>query len=270
VYQWTGTAWEKRAPDQYTDLYIRCFKDGLDVPELTQDMGWFGALFARILIAQQAFIEELSAQVITLKGGGMIQSATTDPVTGEPLIVIRADGSAGFRNIDIAGTSIFRGSILSGPLSLLSEEPIGPTFTYPIGTNPSTIPNVTRPVTGDYGGVPIILVQSTSLTEQTGIAYNYYRIMLTTNTASVVYGDGATSIIARTISQYTRWPEGTNSGNVIDVGLDKLIEHTPTSNVLTFRYSEPNNKIMKLIGIPDYKPIETGIVYRSGNSLMIS
>ena len=64
VFQWTGLAWEYRDPTVYTDLYIRCFKDGFDVPGLAQDMGWFGALFAKLLVAQQAFIEELQAQII--------------------------------------------------------------------------------------------------------------------------------------------------------------------------------------------------------------
>jgi hypothetical protein len=68
VYQWTGIAWEYRAPDKYTDLYLRCFKDGLAVPGLTQDMGWFGAVFSRLIIAQQAFIETLEAQLLKITG----------------------------------------------------------------------------------------------------------------------------------------------------------------------------------------------------------
>jgi hypothetical protein len=72
VFQWAGASWEYRPPENYSELYIRCFRDGLDVPELSQDMGWFGAVFARLLAAQQAFIEELSAQVIKLQAGGAI------------------------------------------------------------------------------------------------------------------------------------------------------------------------------------------------------
>ena len=64
VFQWTGVAWEYRAPETHAELYMRCFKDGLDVPALTQDIGWFGAVFARLLVAQQAFIEELQSQLI--------------------------------------------------------------------------------------------------------------------------------------------------------------------------------------------------------------
>jgi len=102
VYQWTGTVWEKRAPDKYTDLYIRCYKDGLDVPELTQDMGWFGALFARVLIAQQAFIEELQTQVIELSEGGQIRSK--DFASGVRGFQIKANGDAEFYNGKFKGT----------------------------------------------------------------------------------------------------------------------------------------------------------------------
>jgi hypothetical protein len=97
VYQWAGTAWEYRDPGNYSDLYIRSFKDGLEVPELTQDMGWFGALIAERLVAQRAFIETLGAQVIELLGGGRIKSK--DFVSGETGFQITADGDAEFMNV---------------------------------------------------------------------------------------------------------------------------------------------------------------------------
>ena len=68
VYQWTGLAWEYRTPDQHTDLYIRSFADGLEEAGLTQDMGWFGAIFAKTLIAQRAFIATLETQILKISG----------------------------------------------------------------------------------------------------------------------------------------------------------------------------------------------------------
>ncbi|MCL2181022.1 MAG: host specificity factor TipJ family phage tail protein [Treponema sp.] len=79
VFQWTGIAWEYRSPNNFSDLYMRCFKDGLDVPELIQDIAWFGAVFAKLLVAMNAFIETLEAQKITLKNGGVIQSDNYNP-----------------------------------------------------------------------------------------------------------------------------------------------------------------------------------------------
>jgi hypothetical protein len=110
VYQWTGIAWEFRPPDNHADLYIRCFKDGLDVPELTKDMGWFGALFARLIVAQQAFIEELQAQHITLKNGGIIQSSNWDSNTRRGWL-IDFDGNAYFFSGEIGGVKINAGSL---------------------------------------------------------------------------------------------------------------------------------------------------------------
>jgi len=117
VYQWTGIAWEFRPPESHADLYIRCFKDGLDVPELTQDMGWFGAVFARLLVVQQAFIEELQAQHITLKNGGLIQSENYRP--GILGFKIEHNGNAEFNNIRARGhieatSGTFHGRIEAG------------------------------------------------------------------------------------------------------------------------------------------------------------
>jgi hypothetical protein len=151
VYQWTGLAWEYREADKYSNLYINCFKDGLDVPGLTQDMGWFGAVFAKLLIAQQAFIEELESQIITLKKGGLIQSETVNPATNEPLFILKSDGyfkainavleninitdgySSGIKAdaIKITGDSSFTGNIDTGVLKVLPSTPKAFPLTYP-------------------------------------------------------------------------------------------------------------------------------------------
>jgi len=74
VFQWTGAAWEYRAPANNTDLYLRCYKDGLDVPELADNVEWFGSVIAGLLIAQKGFIEALEVVGLTLKNPGFIQS----------------------------------------------------------------------------------------------------------------------------------------------------------------------------------------------------
>ena len=102
VFQWSGFEWQRRSPDTHADLYTRCFKDGLDVPELTRDMGWFGAVFARLLIAQQAFIEELSAQVIILRTGGVIKSDNYS-----------AENGTGWM-IDYFGNAYFNSGVIGG------------------------------------------------------------------------------------------------------------------------------------------------------------
>jgi hypothetical protein len=101
VFQWSGVAWEYRTPENYSELYIRCFKDGLDVPELSQDMGWFGAVFAKLLVAQQAFITELSAQVIELREFGEIRSTSFGKIPEG--FRIEANGKAEFNEAIIRG-----------------------------------------------------------------------------------------------------------------------------------------------------------------------
>ena len=68
VFQWTGTAWVYRDPVQFTDLYTRCFMDGLNEPGLADDVQWVGALFAARIAAAKAFIAELEAQIIKVTG----------------------------------------------------------------------------------------------------------------------------------------------------------------------------------------------------------
>ena len=133
VYQWTGIKWEYREPENHSDLYISCFNDGLDVPSLAQDMGWFGALFAKLLVAQRAFIEELEAQVITLSESGAILSSGFAGVDGGvPGFGLWAQNGrleaylAGFRDLTIKGNSFFEGDILSGPLELNNRNSATP------------------------------------------------------------------------------------------------------------------------------------------------
>jgi len=171
VYQWTGTAWEYREPLNNTDLYMRCFNDGLDVPELTQEMGWFGALFAQLLVTQKAFIEELQAQLIQVKGaifGGERFTINTqgelvdnDPSGSNKLTGFKlgsngkffaADGdfrghiianSGVFDNVTIGSGAVSRGRISVGNL-IVDYDPnsmrrFPASGTYPTGTSVDSI-----------------------------------------------------------------------------------------------------------------------------------
>jgi hypothetical protein len=108
VYQWTGVKWEEREPSRYADLYMRCFADGLDAPGLAEDMGWFGALFCRMLWTQKAYIEALETRLIKLQNGGAIQSANWPD--GDGFYIDGGSGDVFF------GNGMFRGHIeaLSG------------------------------------------------------------------------------------------------------------------------------------------------------------
>jgi len=157
VYQWTGVAWEERGPESHSELYIRCFKDGLDIPELTQVMGWFGNLFAARFFALRAFIEALEAQVITILRGGVIESEGFEGVDGAvPGFRLSAsDGSleaieAVFKNISILGRSDFRGDIVSG--QLISSNDLTGTDTPPVVFSTD---HTAKDVYDHYGAVSI-------------------------------------------------------------------------------------------------------------------
>jgi hypothetical protein len=94
VFQWNGVSWQYRAPENFSALYINCFKDGLDVPSLSQDSGWFGSVFAKLLIAQEAFIENLAARMIQLQDNGGIRSENF--LEGKQGFSLQANGRAVF------------------------------------------------------------------------------------------------------------------------------------------------------------------------------
>jgi len=169
VYQWTGFSWEERAADKYTDLYTSCFKDGLNTPGLANNTEWFAAIIVKQLIAMKAFVEEFESVFVLLKKGGVIQSESTDPTTGEPLFKLEANGflkavEAVFKNITILGDSFFQGDILSGPLELNSRNPSNITniSLFATGTSAKDLHqylqslDVKSPVDGTYGGTPFV------------------------------------------------------------------------------------------------------------------
>jgi len=104
VFQWTGVAWEFRPMAGHTDLYLRCYKDGLGEPGLANNTEWFGAVIAGLIVAQRAVIEKLQTLLFELQNGGAIQSANFIP--GAAGFHIEGDtGDAEFNN------GIFRGRI---------------------------------------------------------------------------------------------------------------------------------------------------------------
>jgi len=200
VYQWTGIAWEERDPVRHTDLYISCFRDGLDVPALTQDMGWFGAVFAARIVALKAFIEELETQVITLKQSGLIRSegftgidgATSgfwlkafDSTTGGGLIEAN---NAMFRNLIIRGNSFFEGDIMSGPLELNNRNSASPNEiqTWPQYSNTAEFfswvesnGNLRRvvPTNGTYGDIAFAFYEVYTMIQDTWYCRLYNKDM---------------------------------------------------------------------------------------------
>ena len=62
-YRWEGLRWEPLEPEyNYTEQYQAALYHICEIEELMQNTGHFGALFAKMLVAQKAFIDDLVAR----------------------------------------------------------------------------------------------------------------------------------------------------------------------------------------------------------------
>ncbi|QUY18389.1 LamG domain-containing protein [Treponema vincentii] len=67
-YRWTGTLWINLEPEKdYAEQYHACLLHICEIDELMKETGHFGALFAKQIIAQEAFIKKLAADQAFLK-----------------------------------------------------------------------------------------------------------------------------------------------------------------------------------------------------------
>ena len=67
-YRWTGTLWVNLEPEaNYVEQYHACLLHICEIPELMKNTGHFGALFAKVIVAQEAFIKKLAADQAFLK-----------------------------------------------------------------------------------------------------------------------------------------------------------------------------------------------------------
>jgi hypothetical protein len=268
VYQWTGVAWEERNPVNHTDLYIRCYKDGFDVPELKQDMAWFGAVFARILVAQQAFIEELEAQIITLKRGGLIQSENFKE--GQSGFRIKHDGDTEFNdgkfrgeihadkgtfregiftNVIVKGDSSFQGiSIEAGPLQV---KPEGSTYNLSWNSGAST-QTILQGIANTIGKDLPFSVNTKSGTFQGKNVVGLYGSRIDYQLPPSI--GGMTYIFALTIL-------------LDDDTMPAFVNTIPSTLSVAIEYGDIT---FKLINLPIRDPRINGVVWKDGNILKIS
>ena len=67
-YRWTGGKWEPLTPEKnYGEHYHACILHICEIEELMKNTGHFGALFAKALVTQEAFIKKLAADQAFLK-----------------------------------------------------------------------------------------------------------------------------------------------------------------------------------------------------------
>ena len=67
-YRWTGTLWANLEPEaNYTEQYQAALYHICEIEELMKETGHFGALFAKAIVAQEAFIKKLAADQAFLR-----------------------------------------------------------------------------------------------------------------------------------------------------------------------------------------------------------
>ena len=162
-YRWTGSMWINLEPEyNYTEQYQAALYHICEIPELMKNTGHFGALFAKVLVAQNAFIDKLVVQEAFIKKlvaqEAFIKQLATEQAFLRQLIVQRLhidsdlnshqdfeawfdetnglkinNGGQEIFKVDTAGNvfaknatlidAYFSGNIVSGPLELLNSEP---------------------------------------------------------------------------------------------------------------------------------------------------
>ncbi|MCL2762237.1 MAG: host specificity factor TipJ family phage tail protein [Treponema sp.] len=285
VFQWDGVTWQYRDPIRYTDLYTRCFKDGLDVPGFANNVEWFGALFASRIAAMKAFIEELEAQVITLRANGVIQSQQKDSAD-MPLFqlfsngLFRADrasirGNLMAESLDAGPISVHQGSPVPAPITFTGHSSPGFTavdifnffrsvgiwniasghFTSPYSTN-QTSTGQTVMKQGAFQRIEIIRWEEMRTYWQGGASGQGQTVSaLTTIIEVYIYRNSLRILIAKTMSAYVFGEMRVNNDPFMVTG-----------ESMTFTIPEFGKMTLKLLNLPTQIPTESGTVYTQSDT----
>jgi hypothetical protein len=91
-YKWTGTAWVNLPALNYPEQYQAALYDILSIADLVSNTGYYGALFAKIVMSQKAAIDELSSKLIKLSTDGKIYSGAGNHNNKDTPIFIGGNG----------------------------------------------------------------------------------------------------------------------------------------------------------------------------------
>ena len=150
-YKWSGLAWKPLEPAiNYAKEYHACLVHLFEIEELKQQTGHFGALFAKVLVAQKAMIDELLVNQAFIKNL-VVRKLRIDTIEGDEHndfeawfdelngLKIRNKGEEIFK-VDTTGNvfaknaflqdGTFTGDIYSGPLELSTREPFSKTYFF--------------------------------------------------------------------------------------------------------------------------------------------
>ena len=139
-YRWAGAQWVNLEPEvNYAKEYHSCLVHMFEIEELKQQTGHFGALFAKVLVAQKAMIDELLVNQAFIKNL-VVQKLKidTDDTTNQDFEVdINEDIGISVRNkgqvvfeVSKTGNAIFTGNIITPPFELIQGDITPYSLTY--------------------------------------------------------------------------------------------------------------------------------------------
>ncbi len=267
IYQYQNGEWVRLDPlqSQNSTFYMQALDDILQLNNAND--GYFAALFAQALFANNAFLYALSTKILTLRTGGYIQSENWNSETdgfrldyegnidangnthiggsgvidGDIRIYGQVKGDLDVEGIAILrGTTIiqgdakFSGEIDSGPLLLQSQAPQPRTNTWAAGEHPKVH---LYGGTGLYGEIEFDEYDYDYRKRGSGDEYYKYYWYLN-------------GVLVASVSEWTESGIQYNMSYTIPMPSD--------------------TKTFKLRDLPTTMPGEPGIVYRVGNDLKIS
>ena len=284
LLQWNGSQWIQLNPNNsaYTSFYMSALRDITEGAE----MGVFSTLLAQKIMAMDATIITLMATLLQINnaifaGPRFTKNAQGQLVdNGEQLVGFKAgaDGRLIASNGIFNNLTIIDSEISAGPLVLSKDIPTSVTRRFDPQTNAATLGNYIQngllDVTGQYNSSNINRLRRDIQTSSSGSQMDSTSTTITRIYAR--YSNGNEVLIAQSTSTLRIWIDVTVIGTP-QTGYQFI--YTPksssstTNNLLLqsglwFQYIA-TGFTLKLLNLPNYEPEETGVIFRSGNTLMI-
>lgn len=291
-YKWDGAHWTPLVPEiNYPSEYQACLIDLLSIDELLQDTGYFGALFAKMLVAQKALIDDLTASQAFIKKL-VVQKLhiDTDPNThedfeawfdeanglkinngGEEIFKVDSGGNIYANNATLAG-GVFTGNIISGPLELINEPPEDIVLNFKSSERldftiaPYMVNRNTRTFYGNgiYDSMNIVMVQVNYQNDIPHGNLSENAVGKTETTTIQLIGENAYSIKFMYQNQVKKEYDEEDFHSRV-----KYVVRNIRDDRFNFRFNTIlDTKTFKLKNLPQDKPSIPDIVWRDANGVL--
>ena len=120
-YRWTGCMWINLEPEyNYTEQYQAALYHICEIPELMQNTGHFGALFAKALVAQKALIDNLVAKNLLVDSDINNLNDFETKINKTDGVLVRNKNKT-ILEVSPTGKSVFTGEVNVGAIQLIDS-----------------------------------------------------------------------------------------------------------------------------------------------------